>query len=362
MRVSGWLKAGQAVQIQNRHFEYFSQWAEQAEPELRGPRNLELLNLLDAELDNLRAALDWGLTRGDYHEATLRLAAALFAFWLQRGHVSEGRGWLVRALASQNAPSAGAIRAQALYTAAYLASFQGDIIMARTLVEASADLWRPLGPAGKKGLTLALARLGELVRRLGDPALARSLASEAVGLAREESDQWGLAYSLAMLGLAFRDQDDYASARSVINESVLLWRGLGDLWGLRLSTECLGDVALRQGNYQLAASHYADQLAMARQVGDDENVAGALEGIGMATINLGQRGQAKLFLEESFKLARASGNKTRLAIALYYFGYLALFEDDIKQAKIFFEQELALARTTFPRWLRAQALNCLAGE
>jgi tetratricopeptide repeat protein len=103
---------------------------------------------------------------------------------------------------------------------------------ARALLEASIDLWRALGPVGATGRARALASLGEVIRRLGDPATARALASEAVTLCREQGERWGLAYSLSMLGMALRDQDDFALARSVITESVVLWRDLGDLWGL----------------------------------------------------------------------------------------------------------------------------------
>ena len=79
--------------------------AEQAEPELLGPRSAAWLDRLEAEHDNLRAALAWALERDD-GEAALRLAGALGRFWRTRGYLGEGAAWLERALAAGAAAAA----------------------------------------------------------------------------------------------------------------------------------------------------------------------------------------------------------------------------------------------------------------
>jgi non-specific serine/threonine protein kinase len=355
------LKAGESEQLRNRHLDYFLRWAERADPKLRGPQQLEWLDQIETELDNLRVALDWSLAQAEGGEVSQRLAGALFSFWSQRGHLSEGRTWLARALVSPAAPRTGTTRARALDAAGFLARWQGDLTTARTLLEESVGLWQALGPAAKTGLAHALASLAEAMRQLGDPTTAHSLASEAAALCREQGEHWGLAYALSNLGLALRDEDDYALARLVLNESVALWRDLGDPGGLARAIRSLGMAALRQGDYEVARRHYVDFLAMARTLGDEEQVATALSGLGIATLNLGDLNQAKTFFEESFSLFRESGNKSCVAECLYYFGYLAQFDGKHQQAKSFFEQELALARTTGPLWLGAQALFGLAG-
>ncbi len=356
------IESGEGEQVRRRHLEFFLQWAERVEPRVRGPQQLQWLDRLEAEHDNLRAALEWGLTQVEYGEASLRLAGALLSFWSQRGHLSEGRAWLARALASQAAPNAGAARAKALYAAGSLAHWQkSDQTTARALLEESVGLWRALGLAGKTGLAHTLATLGEVMRILGDPATARSLAMEAVALFRELDERWGLAYSLSNLGLAIRDQDDFALARSVINESVALWRDLGEIWELGVATRFLGLVAMRQGDYEVAKCHFADYLAIARKLGNEEAVAWSLFDLGEAALNLGDRVQAKSFFEESFSLFQESGNKYGIANGLYYFGLLAQFEGDNQQAKSSFEQALPLARTVGPIWLGANALLGLAG-
>ena len=355
------LEAGEDGQPRDWHLDFFLQWGERAEPLLRGPQQLEWLGQIEAEHDNLRAALEWSLGQAEYVEAGMRLASALLLFWHQRGHISEGRAWLDRSLASQTTPSAGTARAKALYAAGYLAQWRGDNTTAKAVLEESASLWRALGPTGESGLGYTLATLSQAMRDLGALATARSLANQAIALFREQDDRWGLAHALSNLGLAIRDQEDFALARTVLNESVALWRDLGDQWGLRIAIRFLGLVAMRQGDYEVARRHFADCVAMEREVGDEEGMAWSLRSLAVATLNLGDQIKAKSYFEECFSLFQNFGDKSSLAEILYYFGYLAHFEGDYQQAKSFFEQELSMARTVGPLLLGSQALFGLAG-
>jgi hypothetical protein len=82
--------------LRSRHARYFLALAEQAEPELWGPAAGMWLRRLEAEHDNVRAALEWGLTLGGETGRTiaLRLAGALASFWWTRDHVLH-RGYAI---------------------------------------------------------------------------------------------------------------------------------------------------------------------------------------------------------------------------------------------------------------------------
>ena len=98
----------EAAEAKNRHARYFQDVAEQAAPELRGPRQLEWLARLEIEHDNLRAAQAWGLKAGDVDLAQ-RTAAALTWFWIIRRHVAEATECFDRVLATDgNSPQARA--------------------------------------------------------------------------------------------------------------------------------------------------------------------------------------------------------------------------------------------------------------
>src|ERR687889_1684888 len=85
-------ESDEAEEIKRVHAQYFLNLAEEAHPELKGANQLEWLERLEAEHDNMRAALSWALERKDV-ELALRLGGALGWFWSVRGYHSEGRRW-----------------------------------------------------------------------------------------------------------------------------------------------------------------------------------------------------------------------------------------------------------------------------
>src|SRR5215211_5247743 len=114
----------EAEEIKRVHAQYFLTLAEEAYPELKGANQLEWLERLEAEHDNMRAALSWASERKEA-EVALRLGGALWRFWSVRGYYSEGRRWLQEALSMDGRGSPGS-RAMALAGAGSLASVQGD--------------------------------------------------------------------------------------------------------------------------------------------------------------------------------------------------------------------------------------------
>ncbi|HEV2124968.1 MAG TPA: helix-turn-helix domain-containing protein [Chloroflexota bacterium] len=88
-------EAGAVEETRRRHAEYYLEFAEQVEPELRlRARGTE--SLLEAERDNLQEAVTWALSRGQ-PELTVRLAYALWAFYWERGQYTEVLRWMEEA-------------------------------------------------------------------------------------------------------------------------------------------------------------------------------------------------------------------------------------------------------------------------
>ena len=167
-----------------RHARYFTALAEAAEQGLSGRDQGEWLVRLDAEHDNLRAALDW-LAAGEDRAGELRLAVALARFWYVRGHVGEGLARLLHAL--ERAPaSAGTVVAKALRSASALALIQGDYALARDLVERALALYRSLGDP--LGAARSLSNLGAILHAQGELELAASTLDGCLGDCAELDD------------------------------------------------------------------------------------------------------------------------------------------------------------------------------
>ncbi len=160
----------EAEVVHRQHAAFFMALTEQAEPELYGSQQAVWLERLEAEHDNLRAALQWALEHGAV-ETALRLSGGLCHFWWTRGHLSEGRRWLHAALTASSA-YATPLRAKAFFRAGGLAYSQGDYAGAKVLLEDSVALARAF--SDEQALALALLTLGNVAADQGD--YARSVA------------------------------------------------------------------------------------------------------------------------------------------------------------------------------------------
>src|SRR5262249_39969844 len=130
---------------EGRHRDYFLGLAEATEEGFRTGDRQACLERLEAEHENLRAALASALTPEGDRLAGLRIAAALFPFWWFSGiYWSEGRAWLSRFLEAVPAREADPLRAKALNAAGLLAHYQGDGPSARLLLEECLANWRKL--------------------------------------------------------------------------------------------------------------------------------------------------------------------------------------------------------------------------
>ena len=89
---------GERTAVERRHTDHYLAFAERAKELINGPDQALWLARLDAEQDNMRAVLERAVLDGDADTA-LRLGAALWRFWGQRGHLSEGgRLWSGRGI------------------------------------------------------------------------------------------------------------------------------------------------------------------------------------------------------------------------------------------------------------------------
>jgi predicted ATPase/class 3 adenylate cyclase len=154
-------EAYEAASLKARHRDHFLALAERAEQELFRAQQVDW-NRLTAELDNLRAALEWSLAETDGGEAALRLTGALGEFWDMHGDYSEGSRWLALALAKAADASPGS-RARALIAAGLLTSRRGEYSAARRLYEEGLTLARRADL--DQVTTLVLGNLGLLAFR-----------------------------------------------------------------------------------------------------------------------------------------------------------------------------------------------------
>jgi predicted ATPase/transcriptional regulator with XRE-family HTH domain/uncharacterized protein HemY len=348
--------SGEREATEEAHARYYLALAEAAEPALRGPEQARWLERLDAEHDNLRAALGWAHDQREV-DLELRLAGALWRFWWTRGYLNEGRRWLEAALTGGEQGSRAA-RARALNGAGNLAELQGDYGRAAALHEEALALGRALGD--KQSIARSLGNLGNLAQRQGNYERAAALYEEALALYRELGETASIAIALNNLGSVAFVQDDCGRAATLFEESLALYRMLGDKIGSAALLMGLGLVASRQANYGRAAALLEEGLTLQRKLGDRSgSVLASLTGLGEVVYLQGDYGRAVALLEEGLALGRELGDKQGVGHALTHLGEVAYLRGDYGRAVALVEEGLVLHRRLEAKDGIAISLNTL---
>lgn len=334
------LEMGEDASWRNRHLAYFAAWADDVYPRLGSADQPRLIEQLEAEHDNLRAALAWSSGEGGDGEVGLRLASKLHFFWLVRGYLNEGRNWLAGLLAG--AAGDPAIRARALGGEGALARLQGDYAAARSLYEQSLAIHRDLGDL--RGIADSLSNLGLVGFHRGEYTSALSSLEEAVAIQRELGDRHAMAFSLNVMGMVTMAQADYPRARRLLEESLAIRRETGNRHGMAATLNNLGNLATCQGDYARARTLHEEGLAIRRQLGDKRGIAAALINLGHLDLETDASASAREVFEQCLAIFRELGDRYGIGESLANLGRDAARQGDLASARGFLEQSLAVCR------------------
>jgi non-specific serine/threonine protein kinase len=306
--------SGEAEALRRAHAAYMLALAERAEPELTGPDAGRWLGRLECEHDNLRMALAWARERGEA-ETSLRLVAAIFRFWMVRGHLREGRAWVDGLLTlgsgmtdveSQDVGAGSAAAwVRALLAAGVLALYQGDEAAARIWLAQAAARGRAVGDL--RTAANALSSLGVVAMHQGDMEQAGARIEESLALMREVGERRGIAAVLVNLGIVVYLQDDLKRAAASFTEALAVARQVGDRDLIATALANLSSVALRQGEVVQAEELGREALALYWELGDPRRCAVGLEALASTAGMAGYGARAARLLGTAAALRDALG-------------------------------------------------------
>jgi predicted ATPase/DNA-binding CsgD family transcriptional regulator len=284
---------GEEEVVRKRHRDWYLSLAQAAHLKLYGPEQAVLVDRLEAEHDNLRAALSWCLRESNGLEPGLQLAVALHKFWQMRGYLSEGRMWLETMLSQSRQPP-DSLRAQALSALGYLAIHLGDFVKARKHWEQSLALYQNLDDTNRIGEQLKF--LAYLAQQEHDHSGAINLAEQSLSFQRETGNHWETASVLFCLANAVYIRGDIDRAAGLLEETVTIAREMGNLWGLGRRLVRLGQVARAQNNLERAVALIQEGLAACQDGGDHWGITMALVGLAGVAIERGDPARAARLL------------------------------------------------------------------
>jgi predicted ATPase/DNA-binding CsgD family transcriptional regulator len=286
--------SGHAEDTHHRHAEYYTSFAERAEPYTRGGlHQLRWLRRLETEHENMRAMYAWSM-QGDDMKLGLRLVGVLAFFWWRQGHFSEGDKWTTHAVeASSDAPPT--VRANVLFAAGFMSIFHSHQERSKHLFRMALACYRDLGSRRDIGWTLinlsflSYGQPDEYEQAVAD-------CEESIAMFRELDDKPGIAQALTVLGVISRMQGDMPRAKEAYQESLNIGRETGDKLREVVMLGYLGNFALREGEAEQAQARYQQSLSMSEVIGYQVGIVEALAGLAEAAECLDQlkRG-ARLF-------------------------------------------------------------------
>jgi predicted ATPase/DNA-binding SARP family transcriptional activator len=302
--------------VHERHYLHYLALARRhgTEHTLWSASGKEHLATLDAEIDNLHAALGWAIGRANA-ELALALAAALGCYWRMRDRYADAVDWIDQALNLPGADADPALRVPALLTKAKC-------------------LWN----VGRRAEQPAvLVELEAIARRLDDPVTLSQTLQLAVH--REiDADRLDIADALA--------------------EEALQWaRAAGDDW----------EIAEASHRKAIAASSIADlrervdaAASLLTDVGNVRELASLLTSAAYAALCLGSERDATDFAARATPMTRALDNRFLRMLNSGNLGLATLLTGETDTASQAFREELILSRETVVRPLAFEGLRGVA--
>ncbi|MFF3913727.1 ATP-binding protein [Streptomyces sp. NPDC001852] len=286
-----WLEGvGDTGRLRRRHRDWYLGLATWCELDWFSPRQGEVAARVEAELPNLRAALEFCLTEPEEAHLGQYLAGSLWFCWVGCGRLAEGRRWLARSVELESEYEQS--RLKALWVLGYVAILQGDtvpalaalrecreqaervadatavayaehrtgclalvtddLVRAETLLRSALDRYQGIGELNSNVLMgqveLAMTRAFQ-----GDLPDAVRLCEDVRRVCEDHGERWARSYALYVLAYAAWQEGALDSARELLTDCLRNAHAFHDLLGSVLTIELLALVTAAEGDPAEAA-------------------------------------------------------------------------------------------------------------
>jgi predicted ATPase len=347
-------EAGEGRAFELRHRDWYVELAESDPTPLGDLPTRDRLQRLDLERDNLRAALASALAEDP--QLALRLAVALWRFWLMRGYLAEGYRWLAASLAA--APEHTADRARALLAACLVGMRRGVPGRLREFGAESVAIFAELGDhAGMFDAVEVLAGYSTIV---SGPADIEALLGEHETLHVDDLPAARpRVWAAHTRGIAAWFRCEYPQARRQFELALkrageLITDERPALWPLSYA---LFSVQSEVG-YPLLLQE--DTAIVGRRVGGAAAAAHIVVNLAAVDRAEGDFVRAGELIEESLARFQALADVQGEAFALNALGNLARSSGDFERGRELLGHSLALRREVGDRRGTGITLGCLA--
>lgn len=320
--------SGETSVMRARHAAYYADLVTGARTGLWDLDHDTWMATLDADIDNIRAALDWSLSNTVSPSSTVgaeagaRMCADLGKYWAFRGALAEGARWLTQAVArtAEETTAGAALRA-------WLADIelrQGrNTGWARRLPQTMDQLEHS---DDRVAYCTGLALLSDLLFQQGRRAEAIAAATRAVSAAEPCGLPLLSCYTMAMLGVTLAEYGDPDQGMALLTDAAaLVPAGSAEYFHLLV----VGDLIwakIQSGRHEEARDDLLSVLASDAEVTEHDlyHQVSFRTNYGWALLGIGENDQALTAFARAIRLAHRLGGVSDVAESLVGLGCAAI--------------------------------------
>ncbi len=285
------------------HLNLFTSVAEEAAEAILGADRAPLLDVLEAEHDNVRTALEWGI-KNDQVSQVIRLSAAMWRFWQARGHLYEAAARLKAALDLPGAEPAVQVKAMEALGGVYW--WRGNTESAAGEYKRALAVHETLGDPAE--IANAKYNYG-LVRATIDTSLeqAEPILREALEIFTKLSDDNGMANVYWGLSQAGIRRGEVENVEDLMEKAVEGYRRAQNDFGLAWASFELGMFEYRRNRHNEAWPYFESALDLFQRTNDVSGFAGVLYAIAAVALRYGDHRRSYRLYGAMETLVESSG-------------------------------------------------------
>jgi predicted ATPase len=260
-------EAGESDEARTRHLLYYIGLAEEAEPQLEGPRQERWFAAFRHEQENLLAANAWCAHAADGGRLALRLVGSSWRYWVYTAQPERGYQLAQAALALAG------------------------------------------GAPDDRGCCKTMLGMSRQAFDMGRYDDASAWAERGLDVARRVRDAPLIVDNLRLLAAATHARGDPARALVFAQESCAMARSIGDDQRVGGAMNCMAEVHRHACNWAEAEALYRESARLSRAIEDRRGLAAALTNLASVLMNTGKLSDARAALAEARSLANVAGYK-----------------------------------------------------
>ncbi|HSK53799.1 MAG TPA: LuxR C-terminal-related transcriptional regulator [Jiangellales bacterium] len=336
------------AQARDRHLAFHVRLAGRAHAGLTGSQPEPWMARLAADLDDLRAAMDWAAEAGDL-QALVDLTEPIDRFWFERGLSRELRRRLHEAVEGPGARDDERVRG--LTTAALLALRDGEPASAYRSSSQALAAGRAAEAGSAIALSLSVRAQAGATSGLSTNEQVDADIEESVQHAEQCGDAATHSYVLALDGWTRLRTRTIDAGRRLLEQAIEVSETAEVAFHLPAAHACLGLWPVFSGQLDRTRHHAGRAVELARQIGRPSWEATGLTGLGATAVLQGDHDRARDWLSQAQAVLRRPGLKTHYDMFLRpWFALSAYASGDLETARATAAEIVRIGRGSGSRW------------